>query len=290
MWGLFPIYLKLLKPTPAIDIVAHRVVWAFAFLMLLTLVGSLVKWNALPQWASLSKNFRDAKALRQLFIAAVLIAINWIGFVVAISLGRTMDVSVGYYICPQVVVLLGVIFQKERLSYLQWLAFAVTIVGVLVMAGSKAGFPWFGLLVAVSFGFYGLMKKRIACPAMTSLTFETGILFLPALGFLLYYGFWPTNDIASEPIVDWVSPVTLQFLLVGVGIVTVVPLACHIMAVKRLPLSLVGMLQFLGPTIQFGLSVLVFKEVLDQPRLIGIVFIWIGVAFFLRGARRPEFT
>ena len=285
MWGLFPLYLKLLAPTPAVNIVAHRVIWAFAFLIVLTIVGSLMKWKSWPQWAELSKNVFDLKAVRQLSIASVLIGINWLAFVVAISLGRTLEASVGYYICPQVVVLLGVLFQKERLSKLQWLAFAVTSVGVLVMAASRAGFPWFGLIVAVSFGFYGLFKKRIACPAMTSLTFETGILFTPALIFLLYRG-WFYSGVAIEPTVAWVSPTGLQLLLAMTGIATVVPLTCHVLAVRRLPLSLVGMLQFLGPTIQFVLSIFVFGEVLDRPRLIGIVLIWIGVAFFLRGARR----
>ena len=286
LWGLFPLYLKLLAPTPAVNIVAHRVVWAFGLLLLLTFFGSMLKSKALPKWSELNKNFRDAKALRQLFIASVLIAINWLGFVVAISMKRTMDVSVGYYICPQVVVLLGVLFQKERLSMLQWLAFVVTSVGVLVMAVSRAGVPWFGLLVALSFGFYGLLKKRITCPAMTSLTFETGILFLPALGFLLHQGFYFSTGVAFEPTTDWVTPTGLQLLLMATGIATVVPLACHVTAVKRLPMSLVGMLQFLGPTIQFGLSVLVFGELLDRPRLIGIILIWAGVAFFLIGAQQ----
>ena len=268
------------------SIVAQRIIWAFAFLLLLTFVGSMLKWKAWPQWMELKKNLQDAKALRQLFIASILIGINWVGFVIAVSLGRTLDVSVGYYICPQIVVLLGVLFEKERLSQTQWFAFAITSAGVLVMAASKAGVPWFGLLVAFSFGFYGLMKKRIACPAMTSLTFETGILFLPALAFLFYSGCWLTTGVAADPTVSWVSPMGLQLLLAGAGIATVVPLACHVTAVKRLPLSLVGVLQFLGPTVHFGLSVFVFNEPLDRPRLIGIVLIWVGVAFFLRGAQR----
>ena len=288
MWGLFPAYLKLLKSVPPVNIVAHRIVWAFALLVLLTVAGSIMKWNAWPQWSELNKNFRNAKALRQLFIAAILIALNWIGFVVAVSMGRTMDVSVGYYICPQIVVLLGVRFQKEQLSRMQWLAFILTSVGVLVMAWSKDGFPWFGLLVALSFAFYGLMKKRIECPAMTSLTFETGILLLPALGFLLYQSYLPASDTAAEPAVGLIASWELQLLLVGAGIFTVVPLACHIMAVKRLPLSLVGVLQFLGPTIHFGFSVFVFGETLDRPRLIGIILIWTGVVFFLRNAQQTN--
>lgn len=288
IWGLFPAYLKLLNQTPPINIVAHRVIWAFAFLLLLTLVGSLLKWSAWPQWAELWKVFRDAKSLWQLAVAAVLIAINWLAFVVAVSWGQTMDVSVGYYICPQFVVLLGVLFQQERLSQSQWLAFVVTSVGVLVMAASKAGIPWFGLLVAVSFGFYGLMKKRIACPAMTSLTFETGILLLPAVAFLVYSGAGFATGLSPQSTDGGGSSIGLQLLLLGVGILTVVPLTFYIMGVKRLPLSLVGVLQFLGPTIQFGLSVLVFRETLDRPRLIGVILIWIGVVFFLRGARQAS--
>ena len=286
IWGLFPAYLKLLGDYPPISIVAHRIVWAFTFLVLLTIVGSVMKWKAWPQWAELKKNVRDRKALGQISIAAVLIAINWIAFVVAVSRGRTMDVSVGYYICPQVVVLLGVLFQKEKLPPIQWLAFAVTSVGVLVMAWSKDGFPWFGLLVALSFGFYGLMKKRIACPALTSLTFETAILLLPALGFFLYSALWIVPSIATEPAIGQLSTTWLKPLLVGTGIITVIPLACHIMAVKRLPLSLVGVLQFLGPTIQFVWSIFVDGKTLDRPRLIGIVLIWIGVALFLRSAQQ----
>ena len=286
IWGLFPAYLKLLGDYPPINIVANRIVWAFTFLVLLTIIGSTMKWKAWPQWAELNKSVRDKKALVQLSIASVLIGINWIAFVVAVSRGRTMDVSVGYYICPQVVVLLGVMFQKEKLPPTQWLAFAVTSVGVLVMAWSKDGFPWFGLLVAFSFGFYGLMKKRISCPAMTSLTFETAILLLPALGFLLYSAYWIVPSVVAEPAVSDVSTYWLQLLLVGTGIITVVPLASHIMAIKHLPLSLVGVLQFLGPTIQFVWSVTVDGKTLDPPRLIGIVLIWIGVALFLRSAQQ----
>ena len=286
IWGVFPIYLKLLAPTPAIDIVAHRASWAFVLLILFTFVGSLVRFNGWPRWSDLAEVFRQPKMLWLLLLAAVLIAVNWLGFVEAVRRGRAMDVSVGYYICPQVVVILGVLFQRERLSRGQWIAFVVTSIGVLVMAGSESGFPWFGLVVAFSFGFYALVKKYIQCSALTSLTFETGILFLPAVAFLLYRGCWWSTGIAPEATTSWISPLGLQLLLVSTGIVTLLPLVLYVSAVKRLPLSLVGVLQFLGPTVQFVLSVFVFGEPLDPPRLLGIVFVWVGVVFFLRGARR----
>ena len=286
IWGVFPIYLKLLSPTPAIDIVAHRASWAFVLLILFTLVGSVVCLKGWPRWSELVEVFRQPKTLWLLLLAAVLIAVNWLGFVEAVRRGRAMDVSVGYYICPQVVVILGVLFQRERLSRGQWIAFVVTSIGVLVMAGSETGFPWFGLVVAFSFGFYALVKKFIQCSALTSLTFETGILFLPAVAFLLYQGCWWSTGIAPEATTSWISPLGLQMLLVSTGIVTLLPLVLYVSAVKRLPLSMVGVLQFLGPTVQFVLSVFMFGEPLDPPRLLGIVFVWVGVVFFLRGARR----
>ena len=286
VWGLFPAFLKLLAPIPAIDIVAYRAIWAFVFLLFVTFVGSLIRLKGWPQWSELAQNIRNPKTLQQLTVASVLIAINWLGFVIAISKGRILDVSVGYYICPQVVVLLGVLFQKEQLSKTQWIAFALTSVGVLTMAASASGFPWLGLVVAFSFGFYALTKKRIECSAMTSLTFETGILFLPALAFLLYRGCWYSTGIAPESTFSWISPLGLQLLLVMSGIITVLPLALYVTAVKRLPLSLVGVLQFLGPTMHFGLSVFVFGELFDWPRMVGIVLVWVGVAFFLQNAKR----
>ena len=286
IWGVFPIYLKLLSPTPAIDVVAHRASWAFVLLILFTLVGSVVRLNGWPRWSELVEVFRQPKTLWLLLLAAILIAVNWLGFVEAIDQGRAMDASIGYYICPQVVVILGVLFQRERLSRGQWLGFVVTSIGVLAMANSKMGIPWFGLIVAFSFGIYALVKKFIQCSALTSLTFETGILFLPAVAFLLYQGCWWSTGIAPEATTSWISPLGLQMLLVSTGIVTLLPLVLYVSAVKRLPLSMVGVLQFLGPTVQFVLSVFMFGEPLDPPRLLGIVFVWVGVVFFLRGARR----
>ena len=288
LWGLFPIYLKLLRPTPAVDIVAYRIVWSFVLLILLTWVGSQFRLTGWPRWGELAEQFRSSKTLGQLLAASVLIGVNWIGFVLAISLDRTIDASIGYYICPQVVVLLGVLFKGERLSPMQWIAFAVTSMGVLVMAGSESGIPWLGLTVAFSFGFYALTKKYIACQATTSLTFETGFLILPAVGFLLFGGGWFSTESALEPETSWVSPFGLQLLLAFSGIATVLPLVLYVSSVKYLPLSLVGVLQFLGPTIQFGLSVFVFDEPLDWPRLAGILLIWGGVLFFLRGARQAN--
>ena len=284
-WGVFPLYLKLLAPpTEAVEIVGHRVVWSFVLLTLLVLISSLFRVPGLPRWKDIRSVFANTKTLVSLFFAALLILGNWLGFVAAIAMDRTMDVSVGYYICPQVVVLLGVIFQKENFSRGQWFAFACTSLGVLAMAVSTSGIPWLGLLVAFSFGFYALFKKRIDCSALTSLTFETGILFLPAAGFLIYRtAFGPS---AALPVSDAVvSAPVLNLLLVLLGVATVVPLAMYVDSVKRLPLSMAGLLQFVGPTIQFGLSIFVFGDTFDWPRVVGILLIWTGVVLYLRAMR-----
>ena len=284
LWGVFPLYLKLLHPTEALEIVGHRVVWSFGFLVLLVLLSSSLRVPGVPRWNDIRSVFANTQTLVYLFFAALLILGNWLGFVAAIVLDRTLDVSVGYYICPQVVVLLGVVFQKEELSRAQWFAFACTSMGVLAMAASTSGIPWLGLLVAFSFGFYALFKKRIDCSALTSLTFETGFLFLPAAGFLVYRTAFGLH--AAIPATDGiVSAPVLNLLLVLLGVATVVPLAMYVDSVKRLPLSMAGLLQFVGPTIQFGLSIFVFGDTFDWPRVIGILLIWAGVLLYLRAMR-----
>ena len=284
IWGVFPLYLKLLQPTPAVAIVAHRALWSFCSLMLLVLLSSCLRLPGLPKWSDLRAVFDTPKTLRWLLFAALLILINWIGFVAAVAFDRTMDASVGYYICPQVVVLLGVIFQKETLSKTQWIAFGCTSLGVLTMAASTAGIPWLGLVVAFSFGLYALTKKRIECAALTSLTFETGIILLPAAAFLFYRTMSASPlEASAEPTL--VSPALLNVLLVLTGVVTILPLAFYVESVKRIPLSLVGLLQYVGPTIQFALSIFVLGDPFDWPRVVGILLIWTGVVLYLRAMR-----
>lgn len=284
IWGVFPLYLKLLQPTPAVAIVAHRVLWSFCFLILLVLLASSLRLPGLPKWSDLRAVFGTPKTLLWLFCASLLILGNWLGFVAAVALDRTMDASVGYYICPQVVMLLGVIFQKETLSKSQWTAFGCTSLGVLAMAASTAGIPWFGLMVAFSFGFYALTKKRIDCAALTSLTFETGILLLPAAAFLVYQ-ITMAGPIEAHADPTFVSSWLLNLLLMLTGVITILPLAFYVESVKRIPLSLVGLLQYIGPTIQFGLSVFVLGDPFDWPRVIGIMLIWAGVIQYLRSMR-----
>ena len=223
--------------------------------------------------------------LRWLLLSSLLIFGNWFAFVAAVALNRTIDASIGYYICPQVVMLLGVIFQKEKLSHLQWIAFGFTSLGVLTMAASTTGIPWLGLAVAFSFGFYALSKKRVDCSALTSLTFETGVLLLPALGLLVYQAVF-IPPASNETAV--VSPSMLNLLLVLTGLITILPLALYVDSVKRIPLSLVGLLQFVGPTIQFLLSLFVLGDPFDSAKILGVALIWTGVFLYLQAQRSSK--
>jgi len=279
LWGFFPIYFHLLKRVDAVELVAHRAIWSFFWLVLLVFIGRLLKRRLdLPSIEEIRSVLESPRLLGNLVIAAVLIAINWLTFVWAVNNDHKIDASLGYYVCPQVIVLLGVVFLGERLSSFQWGAFALAAVGVFWIARSGVSVPWVGLTVAFSFGFYALIKKNVSVSSFVGLTFEMGVMLLPAIGFLLYRG-WPLGDtVIGEP---W----WFNMLLVGTGAATIVPLAFYSASLKHIPLSTVGLLQFIGPSIQFFLGAFVFHEPFDSSRLIGFVFVWVGVAVFMLSIR-----
>lgn len=275
IWGFFPIYFHFLKRVDAVELVGHRVVWSFCWLILLVFAGRVLKARFdFPTFEEIRSVFKSPRLLRYLVIAAVLIATNWLTFVWAVNNGHKIDASLGYFICPQVIVLLGVVFLGERLGWIQWVAFALAGVGVFWIAQSGDSVPWVGLAVAFSFGFYGLIKKLAPVSSFVGLTFETGFLLLPATGLLLYRG-WPLGEtVIGEP---W----WFNLMLVGSGAATIGALALYTSAVKHIPLSTVGLLQFIGPTIQFVLGTLVFHEPFDYSRLMGFAFVWVGVSLFM---------
>ena len=285
-WGCFPLYFDLLKSFDAFDIGSHRVIWAFLFLILIVSFGRLIqRWNgtnaSTNEVEGNSKGEPDKLTKMGLIwislAASILIGINWFGFVWAVSKERVLDASIGYYLCPQVVVLLGVIFLGERLSRLQWIAFCLAAFGVAWMSRSATGFPWIGLIVAVSFGLYGLVKKKTPFKTFDGLAVETGILFGPILIYMLWR--------YSNEIPIWGSSPHELALFVGTGALTIIPLVFFAIGVKNLPLSTAGVLQFLGPTLQFSVGVFVLGEKFDQDRAIGFAFVWMGVIIFLRGMR-----
>ena len=279
LWGCFPLYIYATKTkVDAFDFVAHRAFWSFALLAGLTVLVRFYRHPAFPTIEQIKQTISSGRAM-VFGLAAVLIAINWVVFVWAVTHGRAMDASLGYYICPQVVVLLGVIFEKERLSRIQWAAVFLAACGVAYMARSTAGIPWPALLVAGSFGLYALVKKRVSESALTGLTLETSFMLIPAIAFLAYRSTQSSEAVLTD---SWL----VNLLLLGSGIATVAPLALYSTAVKHIPLSTVGLLQFVGPTLQFVISIFVFGEPFDSSRLIGFVFVWVGVALYLVALNR----
>jgi chloramphenicol-sensitive protein RarD len=263
-WGLFPIYWRLLGGVPALQLLGHRIFWSFLLLFGIVLI------------ARQGKIFRSAINWRVVIIysvAAVLIAINWLTYVWAVGAGFIVETSLGYFINPLLAVLLGVLFLRERLRPFQWIPIGLAALGVLYLTFAYGSLPWVALTLAFSFGFYGLVKKTAPLGALHGLTLETGILFLPAFGFLL------SSEIFGTGAFMHTSPL-LDAMLVGAGLVTVVPLLMFALAVQRIPLTLIGVLQYVNPTMQFLLGVVVFKEPFDHRRLIGFSVVWVALILF----------
>ena len=290
-WGLFPIYIHFLKSHDALAVVAHRIYWSFVLLISLLGVARFVRSQHLPSLNEIQAGLKSPRTLVTCFFAALLIVTNWIGFIWAVLHDHKVDASLGYYICPQLVVILGVIFQRERLARIQWVGFALTSLGVLYMVRSSASMPLVSLTVAFSFGFYALLKKRISLSALDGLTLESGFLFVPAIIYLSFYcDFLPSAELAasgqpSDGPTVFTRSWQLNALLVGCGVATVVPLAMYATALKHIPLSTVGLLQFIGPTIQFFIGTFVYHEQFDRSRLIGFVIVWAGVGIYLASMR-----
>ena len=273
-WGFFPFYWKLLAGVPALQLLGHRILWSFITLIAILLIAR--------QWKTIQKAL-NRRVLTIYSVAAVLIAINWLTYVWAVGQGFIIETSLGYFINPLLSVLLGVIFLRERLRPLQWLPIGLATLGVLYLTFAYGSLPWVALTLAVSFGFYGLVKKNAPLDSLPGLTMETGILFLPALGFLLYSEFSGTGAFLH------ITPL-LNLMLLGAGPVTILPLLLFASAAKRIPLTMIGVLQYVNPTIQFLLGTFVYKEPFDHHRLIGFGIVWLALILFaLEGfLRRPK--
>ncbi len=263
-WGLFPIYWRLLAGIPALQLLGHRIFWSFILLFGIVVV------------ARQTKVFRASLNRRVLLIysvAAVLIAVNWVTYVWAVGAGFIVETSLGYFINPLLAVLLGVIFLRERLRPMQWFPIGLAAAGVLYLTFAYGSLPWVALTLAFSFAFYGLVKKTAPLGALHGLTLETGILFLPAIAFLLFSEFNGTGAFMHT------SPL-LDAMLIGAGLVTVIPLWMFSTAAQRIPLTMIGILQYVNPTMQFLLGVLIYKEPFDHRRLIGFGVVWVALILF----------
>ena len=264
LWGLFPLYWKMLAHVPALQVLAHRIVWSCVILAL------LVEWRRRhgTPWPSLPPRVVGAYAL-----AAVLIGVNWFLYVWGVSAGLVLQTSLGYFINPLVSVVFGVILFRERLRRLQWVAVGVAALGMAYLALSVDGIPWVSLGLAASFASYGVVKKYAPLSALEGLTLETVILWVPAAVFLCLAGWRGTGVFLQYARVT-------DFLLVAGGLVTIVPLLLFASSIRLVPLSTVGILQYIAPSIQFLLGVLVYHEPFGRAELVGFSAVWIALVGF----------
>jgi chloramphenicol-sensitive protein RarD len=265
IWGVFPLYFRLLAPVPAIDILAHRVIWSLGFLLILLTVRQ--------EWRWLGPALRTPRTVGLYALAGVVLAVNWYTYIWAVNAGFVIESSLGYFINPLVSVLLGVVVMRERLRLGQWAAIATAAAGVIFLTVSYGQLPWIALTLAFSFGFYGLLKKHGTLHSMQGLTIETGTLLLPALALLLF-----RETSGADSLVSYGWSKTL--LLLSTGVVTVLPLVWFASAARLIPLSLLGILQYIAPTLQFLVGLLIFQEPFSQTRLIGFAIIWLALIIY----------
>ncbi len=265
MWGFFPIYWKLIKGIPALEIIGHRIVWAFIFV---AIIVSLTK-----DWGGIRRALHDQKVLITFLFTGILLFINWLVYVWAVNTGFIVDASLGYFINPLVSVVLGVIFLRERLRLWQWIPVGIAALGVLYLTVSYGQLPWIGLTLAFSFGTYGLLKKTASLNSIHGFTLETGFLLIPALAYLLFLEF---NGQGAFP--HGLAFETL--LLVLTGVATGLPLLLFGAAARMVPLSMLGFIQYIAPTLQFLIGVLIYGEVFSFGRMIGFGLIWLALMIY----------
>ena len=260
-WGMFPLYFKRVAGVPALEVLSHRVVWSVLFLILLLTVTR--------RWGDVRSALSSRHTLLTLVASTAMIAINWFVFIHAIASNQVLQSSLGYYINPLVSVLLGVVFLKERLRPLQLTGLALAVCGVANLAWHGI-LPWISLVLAISFGMYGLIRKTTPAGPMVGLAVETAILFVPAV-LIIGRNLWPATTAYDGRTYGW---------LMFAGVLTTVPLLWFAGAARRLRLSTMGFLQYLTPSCQFLLAVLVFKEPFTRTHLVTFAIIWLALVAY----------
>src|SRR4051794_13815325 len=265
LWGVLPIYFKLIEVLPATDIVAHRILWSLPFLAVLILISR--------GWSKVREVLARRRTVALLAVTALLIGGNWLLYVQAVTSGHILAASFGYYLNPLANVLLGRFVLGERLTRLQWVAVAIAAVGISVLAAGALSQLWISLTLCVTFALYGLLRKVIAADAVTGLAIETAILFPAAIAWLL----WRSSEGAP-----FMGPSHfLAGLLLAAGVVSTTPLLLFIAAARRLPYSTLGMLQFLAPTLQFAIAVGLYDEPFTTAHAIAFPAIWIALGLYV---------
>jgi chloramphenicol-sensitive protein RarD len=272
LWGLLPVYWKLLSALPAYEIVAHRVIWACLFTALLLQIQH--------KWPILKSIFRDRKKLRAIILCAGLLGINWLTYIYAVNTGHVLDASLGYYINPLISVFLGMVVLKERLGGWQKAAIGLAFVAVTLLTVQYGRLPWIALTLAFTFGIYGLIKKTSAVDAIIGLIMETLFLVPAGMAYIFFTTFTGKSLMLS-------STMSMVLLLVSTGVVTAVPLLLFGAAVQRIPLSRVGFIQYLTPSCFFLLGILVYRETFSTLHLVSFILIWLALIVYSLSACLP---
>lgn len=269
VWGLLPIYWKLIEDVPAGEILAHRIVWSFVFMIIIVLF--MRKWRGLgTEWKRIIK---DKRKLISITLASVVISLNWLVYIWAVNSDHMLQASLGYYINPLVSILLAIIVLKEKLTKSQTVSVILAGVGVLYLTVSYGVFPWVSLFLAVSFALYGLFKKMVDIPAMYGLTIETMIITPIAL---IYLFLIPENSFSVQNITSMKN-----LFLIGAGAMTAIPLLLFASGAKRIPLAMVGILQYIAPTLMLLIGVFIYHETFTKEHLIAFSFIWLALVIYL---------
>ena len=265
IWGLFPLYFHALNTITPSEILAHRVIWSLVFLTLVLTVRR--------QWSWLAGLRQQPRVVAGFAASALLLSGNWLLYIWAVNSGHVIEGSLGYFINPLFNVMLGYLVLKERLRPVQWSAIGIAAAGVLWLSWQAGHMPWIALLLAASFGAYGLLRKTAALGALEGLSFETMLLFPFAAAYLAWQGTHGGNGFEG-------AGNGVRWLLAAAGPITAIPLLLFAAGARRIPLSVLGLLQYIGPSIQLTLGIVLFKEEFTTARLVGFALIWSALALY----------
>jgi chloramphenicol-sensitive protein RarD len=272
IWGLLPLYWKLVEQAGAYEILAHRGIWSLLLCVFLLAVRKQIK-SALVM-------VRASRTLSLLFLASGLLTINWGVYIWSVTVNRVVEAALGYYITPLINVTFGVLLLREKLRPLQWAAVGIASIGVLILTVGYGALPWIALVLSISWGSYSLIKKSLNLGALETLSVETFFAFFPNLFFLFFIELNGTAEFGKE----WSS----SLLLFGAGAATVVPLLLFNGSTTRLPLSTIGMLQYITPTIMFFIGLVINGEDISSTKIAGFVFIWLALVVLSRDLYRSS--
>ncbi len=265
MWGVFPLYWKALQVIPSWEIICHRIVWSLVLTFILLILRG--------RQQALLEALTNRRTLLTTLATSTLLGSNWLVYIWAVNNGNIVESSLGYFINPLIAVLLGVVFLQEKLRIGQWIALGVALGGVLYLTFSYGRFPWIGLTLAITFALYSLLRKTAALHSLEGLFCETVLLSIPAGLTLLFLTHQGTSGFVSQG--PWIT-----LMLIGTGLVTSIPLLLFVFGAQRITMTAIGLMQYLAPTIQFLIGLLIFHEPFPPAKMIGFAIIWSALALF----------